>query len=170
MFTTDYFFNSIWFNMAASHNLLNVGNTKKLQLSQFYTYWANVWRLTKTTFVFYELSGLHEFDAQKNHEVDEFRSKMRTFCEEKAQERQNLPWQQWMEYSFPCDLEPCCCPPVHGGTKLKTTKKLFLNVKFEACDVSGLSVWVMSHAVELWVEAAVVKPAERAETCRIKNM
>ncbi|XP_037540167.1 phosphatidylinositol 4,5-bisphosphate 3-kinase catalytic subunit delta isoform isoform X2 [Nematolebias whitei] len=80
--------------------------------------------------------GLHEFDAQKNHEVDEFRSKMRTFCEEKAQERQSLPWQQWMEYSYPCDLEPCCSPPVHGGTKLKTNKKLFVNVKFEACDES----------------------------------
>uniref|UniRef100_A0A665UA85 phosphatidylinositol-4,5-bisphosphate 3-kinase n=1 Tax=Echeneis naucrates TaxID=173247 RepID=A0A665UA85_ECHNA len=50
--------------------------------------------------------GLHEFEAQKNHEVNEFRSKMRTFCEEKAQERQQLSWQQWMEYSFPCDLEP----------------------------------------------------------------
>uniref|UniRef100_A0A8C6PMY5 phosphatidylinositol-4,5-bisphosphate 3-kinase n=1 Tax=Nothobranchius furzeri TaxID=105023 RepID=A0A8C6PMY5_NOTFU len=80
--------------------------------------------------------GLHEFEAQKNHEVDEFRSKMRTFCEEKALERHNLPWQQWMEYSFPCDLEPCCSPPVHGGTKSKHTKKLFINVKFEACDES----------------------------------
>uniref|UniRef100_A0A8C6PMH4 phosphatidylinositol-4,5-bisphosphate 3-kinase n=1 Tax=Nothobranchius furzeri TaxID=105023 RepID=A0A8C6PMH4_NOTFU len=70
--------------------------------------------------------GLHEFEAQKNHEVDEFRSKMRTFCEEKALERHNLPWQQWMEYSFPCDLEPCCSPPVHGGTKSKHTKNFML--------------------------------------------
>uniref|UniRef100_A0A8D3DUP7 phosphatidylinositol-4,5-bisphosphate 3-kinase n=1 Tax=Scophthalmus maximus TaxID=52904 RepID=A0A8D3DUP7_SCOMX len=50
--------------------------------------------------------GLHEFEAQKNHEVNEFRTKMCIFCEEKAQERQMLPWQQWMEYNFPCDLEP----------------------------------------------------------------
>uniref|UniRef100_A0A8D3BV32 phosphatidylinositol-4,5-bisphosphate 3-kinase n=1 Tax=Scophthalmus maximus TaxID=52904 RepID=A0A8D3BV32_SCOMX len=54
--------------------------------------------------------GLHEFEAQKNHEVNEFRTKMCIFCEEKAQERQMLPWQQWMEYNFPCDLEPCCTP------------------------------------------------------------
>uniref|UniRef100_A0A672I5I1 Phosphatidylinositol-4,5-bisphosphate 3-kinase, catalytic subunit delta n=1 Tax=Salarias fasciatus TaxID=181472 RepID=A0A672I5I1_SALFA len=76
--------------------------------------------------------GLHEFEAQKNHEVNEFRTKMRTFCEEKAQERQSLPWHQWMEYSFPCDLEPCCSPP---GSKTKNTKKIFVNVKFEASDV-----------------------------------
>uniref|UniRef100_A0A3P8V779 Phosphatidylinositol 4,5-bisphosphate 3-kinase catalytic subunit delta isoform n=1 Tax=Cynoglossus semilaevis TaxID=244447 RepID=A0A3P8V779_CYNSE len=50
--------------------------------------------------------GLHEFEAQKNHEVNEFRLKMRTFCEDKALEQQRLPWQQWMEYSFPTDLEP----------------------------------------------------------------
>uniref|UniRef100_A0A3Q3BBK1 Phosphatidylinositol 4,5-bisphosphate 3-kinase catalytic subunit delta isoform n=1 Tax=Kryptolebias marmoratus TaxID=37003 RepID=A0A3Q3BBK1_KRYMA len=80
--------------------------------------------------------GLHEFEAQKNHEVDEFRNKMRTFCEEKAQERQSLPWQQWMEYSFPCDLEPCGSPPLYGSVKSKNTKKLFVNVKFEACEES----------------------------------
>uniref|UniRef100_A0A669D3P1 phosphatidylinositol-4,5-bisphosphate 3-kinase n=1 Tax=Oreochromis niloticus TaxID=8128 RepID=A0A669D3P1_ORENI len=50
--------------------------------------------------------GLHEFEAQKNDEVNEFRTKMRVFCEEKAQDRQSLPWQKWMEYSFPCELEP----------------------------------------------------------------
>uniref|UniRef100_A0A8D0CNH4 Phosphatidylinositol-4,5-bisphosphate 3-kinase, catalytic subunit delta n=1 Tax=Sander lucioperca TaxID=283035 RepID=A0A8D0CNH4_SANLU len=61
---------------------------------------------------------------------------MRTFCEEKAQERQMLPWQQWMEYSFPCDLEPCCSPPECGSVKSKNTKKIFINVKFEACDES----------------------------------
>ena len=82
------------------------------------------------------MSGLHEFEAQKNHEVNEFRTKMRTFCEEKAQERQMLPWQQWLEYSFPCDLEPCCSPPESGSAKSKNTKKIFINVKFEASDVS----------------------------------
>uniref|UniRef100_A0AAX7V180 phosphatidylinositol-4,5-bisphosphate 3-kinase n=1 Tax=Astatotilapia calliptera TaxID=8154 RepID=A0AAX7V180_ASTCA len=55
--------------------------------------------------------GLHEFEAQKNDEVNEFRTKMRAFCEEKAQDRQSLPWQKWMEYSFPCELEPCCSLP-----------------------------------------------------------
>uniref|UniRef100_A0A8D3B796 phosphatidylinositol-4,5-bisphosphate 3-kinase n=1 Tax=Scophthalmus maximus TaxID=52904 RepID=A0A8D3B796_SCOMX len=80
--------------------------------------------------------GLHEFEAQKNHEVNEFRTKMCIFCEEKAQERQMLPWQQWMEYNFPCDLEPCCTPPHSGSLKSKNTKKFFINVKFEACDES----------------------------------
>lgn len=79
--------------------------------------------------------GLHEFEAQKNHEVDEFRAKMRTFCEEKAQERQMLPWQKWMEYNFPCELEPCCSLVECGGGKSKSNK-IFVNIKFEASDVS----------------------------------
>uniref|UniRef100_A0A8C6PMG0 Phosphatidylinositol-4,5-bisphosphate 3-kinase catalytic subunit delta n=1 Tax=Nothobranchius furzeri TaxID=105023 RepID=A0A8C6PMG0_NOTFU len=95
--------------------------------------------------------GLHEFEAQKNHEVDEFRSKMRTFCEEKALERHNLPWQQWMEYSFPCDLEPCCSPPVHGGTKSKHTKKLFINVKFEACDYTHVPLSLLPPCVPQYI-------------------
>ncbi|XP_047233948.1 phosphatidylinositol 4,5-bisphosphate 3-kinase catalytic subunit delta isoform [Girardinichthys multiradiatus] len=80
--------------------------------------------------------GLHEFEAQKNHEVNEFRTKMRTFCEEKSQERHNLPWQRWMEYSFPCELEPCSSPAAGGSSKSKHVKKLFINVKFESSDES----------------------------------
>uniref|UniRef100_A0AAX7T7I2 phosphatidylinositol-4,5-bisphosphate 3-kinase n=1 Tax=Astatotilapia calliptera TaxID=8154 RepID=A0AAX7T7I2_ASTCA len=79
--------------------------------------------------------GLHEFEAQKNDEVNEFRTKMRAFCEEKAQDRQSLPWQKWMEYSFPCELEPCCSLP--QSLKTKNIKKIFINVKFEASDVSS---------------------------------
>uniref|UniRef100_A0A669E998 phosphatidylinositol-4,5-bisphosphate 3-kinase n=1 Tax=Oreochromis niloticus TaxID=8128 RepID=A0A669E998_ORENI len=79
--------------------------------------------------------GLHEFEAQKNDEVNEFRTKMRVFCEEKAQDRQSLPWQKWMEYSFPCELEPCCSLP--QSLKSKNIKKIFINVKFEASDVSS---------------------------------
>ncbi|KAK5619422.1 Phosphatidylinositol 4,5-bisphosphate 3-kinase catalytic subunit delta isoform [Crenichthys baileyi] len=80
--------------------------------------------------------GLHEFEAQKNHEVDEFRTKMRSFCEEKSQERHNLPWQRWMEYSFPCELEPCNSLVAGGSSKSKHVKKLFINVKFESSDES----------------------------------
>uniref|UniRef100_A0AAQ6AEU4 Phosphatidylinositol-4,5-bisphosphate 3-kinase n=1 Tax=Amphiprion ocellaris TaxID=80972 RepID=A0AAQ6AEU4_AMPOC len=80
--------------------------------------------------------GLHEFEAQKNHEVNEFRTKMRTFCEEKAQERESLPWQQWMEFSFPCELEPCCAPPESSSVKPKNSKKIFIQIKFESCQVS----------------------------------
>uniref|UniRef100_A0A8C7MGZ2 phosphatidylinositol-4,5-bisphosphate 3-kinase n=1 Tax=Oncorhynchus kisutch TaxID=8019 RepID=A0A8C7MGZ2_ONCKI len=64
-------------------------------------------KLTNTQISLLIGKGLHEFDSQKNHEVNEFRVKMRSFCEEKAQDRQRLPWYQWMEYSFSCDLEPC---------------------------------------------------------------
>ncbi|XP_068192668.1 phosphatidylinositol 4,5-bisphosphate 3-kinase catalytic subunit delta isoform isoform X1 [Antennarius striatus] len=80
--------------------------------------------------------GLHDFEAQKNHEVNEFRTKMRAFCEERAQARQLLPWQQWMAYNFPCEREPCCSLPQSGSVKSKNTKKIFINVKFEACEES----------------------------------
>lgn len=86
--------------------------------------------------------GLHEFDTQKNHEVNEFRTKMRSFCEEKAQERQRLPWHQWMEYNFPCDLEPISVVAQTEKSHL-SLKKIFINVKFEASEVSrcDLCVW-----------------------------
>uniref|UniRef100_A0A671T910 phosphatidylinositol-4,5-bisphosphate 3-kinase n=1 Tax=Sinocyclocheilus anshuiensis TaxID=1608454 RepID=A0A671T910_9TELE len=78
--------------------------------------------------------GHHEFDSQKNHEVNEFRTKMRTFCEERAQVCQMLPWDQWMEYNFPCDLEPCSVVAQSG--KSCSDKKIFVNVKFEGSEVS----------------------------------
>uniref|UniRef100_A0A7N6BPC3 phosphatidylinositol-4,5-bisphosphate 3-kinase n=1 Tax=Anabas testudineus TaxID=64144 RepID=A0A7N6BPC3_ANATE len=81
--------------------------------------------------------GLHEFEVQKNHEVNEFRTKMRVFCEEKAQERQRLPWHQWMEYSFPCDLEPSdtefeLCVLMRSALKKKAT--VFRSVRQEPED------------------------------------
>lgn len=85
--------------------------------------------------------GLHEFDTQKNHEVNEFRAKMRSFCEEKAQERQLLPWHQWMLYNFPCDLEPFS-PVAQSGKSQINVKKIFINVKFEASEVSQCGLWV----------------------------
>uniref|UniRef100_A0A7N8XH69 phosphatidylinositol-4,5-bisphosphate 3-kinase n=1 Tax=Mastacembelus armatus TaxID=205130 RepID=A0A7N8XH69_9TELE len=106
-------------------------------------------KLTNTQISLLIGKGLHEFEAQKNHEVNEFRTRMRQFCEEKSQERQMLPWQQWMEYSFPCDLEPCCSLP---STKSRNTKKIFINIKFEACDVSqdpqDLPVALMKSALK----------------------
>uniref|UniRef100_A0A8C1J8P2 phosphatidylinositol-4,5-bisphosphate 3-kinase n=1 Tax=Cyprinus carpio TaxID=7962 RepID=A0A8C1J8P2_CYPCA len=62
--------------------------------------------------------GHHEFESQKNHEVNEFRTKMRIFCEEHAQVRQMLPWEPWMEFNFPCDLEPCCVVAQSGKSLL----------------------------------------------------
>lgn len=62
---------------------------------------------------------------------------MRAFCEERAQERQMLPWHQWMEYNFPCELEPCSIAS-HSGTS-RSVKKFFVNVKFEGSEVSDVS-------------------------------
>uniref|UniRef100_A0A8C9WE68 phosphatidylinositol-4,5-bisphosphate 3-kinase n=1 Tax=Scleropages formosus TaxID=113540 RepID=A0A8C9WE68_SCLFO len=77
---------------------------------------------------------IHEFDTMKNHEVNEFRTKMRTFCEELAMDRQRLPWQKWIEYSFPCDLEPCALLSHSGNLRNRASKKIIVNVKFEASD------------------------------------
>uniref|UniRef100_A0A8C2AC15 phosphatidylinositol-4,5-bisphosphate 3-kinase n=1 Tax=Cyprinus carpio TaxID=7962 RepID=A0A8C2AC15_CYPCA len=76
--------------------------------------------------------GHHEFESQKNHEVNEFRTKMRIFCEEHAQVRQMLPWEPWMEFNFPCDLEPCCVVAQSG--KSRSVKKILVNVKFEGSE------------------------------------
>lgn len=65
--------------------------------------------------------------------MNEFRTKMRAFCEERAQERQMLPWDHWMEYNFPCELEPCSTV-THSG-KSRSVKKIFVNVKFEGSEV-----------------------------------
>ncbi|MGH0155293.1 UNVERIFIED_CONTAM: hypothetical protein FKN15_047222 [Acipenser sinensis] len=84
----------------------------------------------------YPPAGLHEFDSLKNHEVNEFRSKMRQFCEEKAIDRQRLEWHRWMQSNFPCELEPCSKLPETGCLKSRSAKKLIVNVKFESSDES----------------------------------
>uniref|UniRef100_A0A803XR34 Phosphatidylinositol 4,5-bisphosphate 3-kinase catalytic subunit delta isoform n=1 Tax=Meleagris gallopavo TaxID=9103 RepID=A0A803XR34_MELGA len=50
--------------------------------------------------------GLHEFDSVQDPEVNDFRTKMCQFCEERAAKRQQLSWAAWMEYNFPLQLEP----------------------------------------------------------------
>uniref|UniRef100_A0A671L7M2 Phosphatidylinositol 4,5-bisphosphate 3-kinase catalytic subunit delta isoform n=1 Tax=Sinocyclocheilus anshuiensis TaxID=1608454 RepID=A0A671L7M2_9TELE len=92
----------------------------------FLPFWlCSKWHKTFST-------GHHEFDSQKNHEVNEFRTKMRTFCEERAQVRQMLPWEPWMEFNFPCDLEPCSVVAQSG--KSHSGKKILVNVKFEGSE------------------------------------
>ncbi|XP_062282645.1 phosphatidylinositol 4,5-bisphosphate 3-kinase catalytic subunit delta isoform [Scomber scombrus] len=115
-------------------------------------------KLTNTQISLLIGKGLHEFEAQKNHEVDEFRTKMRTFCEEMAQERQTWPWHQWMEYSFPCNLEPSCGPE-RGSVKSKTTKKMFVNVKFEASDESFMLQQDPRDLPEALIKSALKKKA-----------
>uniref|UniRef100_A0AAY4CDH9 phosphatidylinositol-4,5-bisphosphate 3-kinase n=1 Tax=Denticeps clupeoides TaxID=299321 RepID=A0AAY4CDH9_9TELE len=109
--------------------------------------------------------GLHEFDSQKNHEVSEFRTKMRAFCEERAQERQRLPWYEWMESSFPCDLEPCS--GLLKSSKFHNFKKVFVNVKFEGSEESfmlqldpqDLPVMLMKNALKK--KATVFRPVRQ---------
>uniref|UniRef100_A0A8V0YSR3 Phosphatidylinositol 4,5-bisphosphate 3-kinase catalytic subunit delta isoform n=1 Tax=Gallus gallus TaxID=9031 RepID=A0A8V0YSR3_CHICK len=75
--------------------------------------------------------GLHEFDSVQDPEVNDFRTKMCQFCEERAAKRQQLSWAAWMEYNFPLQLEPMA----KGlGTGLLHTpiKNIFVNVKFQS--------------------------------------
>uniref|UniRef100_A0A672US85 Phosphatidylinositol 4,5-bisphosphate 3-kinase catalytic subunit delta isoform n=1 Tax=Strigops habroptila TaxID=2489341 RepID=A0A672US85_STRHB len=55
--------------------------------------------------------GLHEFDSVQDPEVNDFRTKMCQFCEERAAKRQQLSWAAWMEYNFPLQLEPMAKGP-----------------------------------------------------------
>uniref|UniRef100_A0A8C4WL05 phosphatidylinositol-4,5-bisphosphate 3-kinase n=1 Tax=Gopherus evgoodei TaxID=1825980 RepID=A0A8C4WL05_9SAUR len=75
--------------------------------------------------------GLHEFDSVRDPEVNDFRAKMRQFCEEKAVKRQQLSWMTWMEYNFPLQLEPLAKGPRTGPLRIPN-KNIFVNVKFES--------------------------------------
>uniref|UniRef100_A0A672UWK0 phosphatidylinositol-4,5-bisphosphate 3-kinase n=1 Tax=Strigops habroptila TaxID=2489341 RepID=A0A672UWK0_STRHB len=75
--------------------------------------------------------GLHEFDSVQDPEVNDFRTKMCQFCEERAAKRQQLSWAAWMEYNFPLQLEPMAKGPGTGPLHIPT-KNIFVNVKFQS--------------------------------------
>ncbi|XP_038677309.1 phosphatidylinositol 4,5-bisphosphate 3-kinase catalytic subunit delta isoform [Scyliorhinus canicula] len=103
--------------------------------------------------------GLHEFDSVRDSEVNEFRGNMRQFCEEKADERQRLSWWQWMEYSFPRNLEPI--PEVSDNciTRKHSSRNIVINVKFQHTEES-FSFQISSQAPpELLMKLAVKKKA-----------
>uniref|UniRef100_A0A8D0HNY0 phosphatidylinositol-4,5-bisphosphate 3-kinase n=1 Tax=Sphenodon punctatus TaxID=8508 RepID=A0A8D0HNY0_SPHPU len=75
--------------------------------------------------------GLHEFDSLCDPEVNDFRAKMRQFCEEKAAKRQQLSWAAWMQYNFPLQLEPSS-KGLRSGSLHVPNKNIFVNVKFES--------------------------------------
>ena len=81
------------------------------------------------------LSGLHEFDSLQDPEVNDFRGKMRQFCEEAAARRQQLGWEAWLQYSFPLQLEPSA-RSWGPGTLRVPNRVLLVNVKFEGSEVS----------------------------------
>ncbi|XP_064423864.1 phosphatidylinositol 4,5-bisphosphate 3-kinase catalytic subunit delta isoform [Latimeria chalumnae] len=80
--------------------------------------------------------GLHDFDSLNDAEVNDFRTKMRQFCEEKASERQKLPWQAWMEYNFPRELEPSSELPETGIIGKLSNNSIIVTVKSESSDDS----------------------------------
>nr|XP_012422409.1 PREDICTED: phosphatidylinositol 4,5-bisphosphate 3-kinase catalytic subunit beta isoform isoform X2 [Odobenus rosmarus divergens] len=74
--------------------------------------------------------GLHEFDALKDPEVNEFRIKMRKFSEEKIQSLVGLSWMDWLKQTYPPEHEPSILEnledKLYGG-------KLIVAVHFENC-------------------------------------
>lgn len=79
--------------------------------------------------------GLHEFDSLRDPEVNDFRAKMRQFCEEAAALRQQLGWEAWLQYSFPLQLEPSA-RAWGAGTLRVPSRALLVNVKFEGSEES----------------------------------
>nr|KAF6420982.1 phosphatidylinositol-4,5-bisphosphate 3-kinase catalytic subunit beta [Molossus molossus] len=82
--------------------------------------------------------GLHEFDALKDPEVNEFRIKMRKFSEEKIQSLVGLSWIDWLKQTYPPEHEPSILEnledKLYGG-------KLIVAVHFENCqDVFSFQV------------------------------
>uniref|UniRef100_A0A8C4U2F7 Phosphatidylinositol 4,5-bisphosphate 3-kinase catalytic subunit delta isoform n=1 Tax=Falco tinnunculus TaxID=100819 RepID=A0A8C4U2F7_FALTI len=75
--------------------------------------------------------GLHEFDSVQDPEVNDFRTKMCQFCEERAAKRQQLSWAAWMEYNFPLQLEPMAKGLGTGSLHI-STKNIFVNIKFQS--------------------------------------
>uniref|UniRef100_A0A8C0B8P6 Phosphatidylinositol 4,5-bisphosphate 3-kinase catalytic subunit delta isoform n=1 Tax=Buteo japonicus TaxID=224669 RepID=A0A8C0B8P6_9AVES len=75
--------------------------------------------------------GLHEFDSVQDPEVNDFRTKMCQFCEERAAKRQQLSWAAWMEYNFPLQLEPMA-KGLGTGPLHTPAKNIFVNVRFQS--------------------------------------
>uniref|UniRef100_A0A8C2TNV4 Phosphatidylinositol 4,5-bisphosphate 3-kinase catalytic subunit delta isoform n=1 Tax=Coturnix japonica TaxID=93934 RepID=A0A8C2TNV4_COTJA len=81
--------------------------------------------------------GLHEFDSVQDPEVNDFRTKMCQFCEERAAKRQQLSWAAWMEYNFPLQLEPMA-KGLGTGLSHTPVKNIFVNVKFQSGGTRGM--------------------------------
>uniref|UniRef100_A0A8C2TJ21 Phosphatidylinositol 4,5-bisphosphate 3-kinase catalytic subunit delta isoform n=1 Tax=Coturnix japonica TaxID=93934 RepID=A0A8C2TJ21_COTJA len=99
--------------------------------------------------------GLHEFDSVQDPEVNDFRTKMCQFCEERAAKRQQLSWAAWMEYNFPLQLEPMA-KGLGTGLSHTPVKNIFVNVKFQSGGVNftfqispnEFPITLMSYAVK----------------------
>ncbi|XP_072469635.1 phosphatidylinositol 4,5-bisphosphate 3-kinase catalytic subunit beta isoform isoform X2 [Notamacropus eugenii] len=91
--------------------------------------------------------GLHEFDALEDPEVNEFRSKMRQFSEEKIQSLVGLSWMDWLKHTYPPEQEPSI--PENLEDKLYGGN-LVVAVHFENCqDVFSFQVSPNMNPVKL---------------------
>ncbi|MBZ3886409.1 Phosphatidylinositol 4,5-bisphosphate 3-kinase catalytic subunit beta isoform [Sciurus carolinensis] len=91
--------------------------------------------------------GLHEFDALKDPEVNEFRRKMRKFSEEKIQSLVGLSWIDWLKQTYPPEHEPSTLEnledKLYGG-------KLIVAVHFENCqDVFSFQVFPDMNPIKI---------------------
>uniref|UniRef100_A0A8C4U5R3 Phosphatidylinositol 4,5-bisphosphate 3-kinase catalytic subunit delta isoform n=1 Tax=Falco tinnunculus TaxID=100819 RepID=A0A8C4U5R3_FALTI len=94
--------------------------------------------------------GLHEFDSVQDPEVNDFRTKMCQFCEERAAKRQQLSWAAWMEYNFPLQLEPMAKGLGTGSLHI-STKNIFVNIKFHftfQISPKEFPITLMSYAIK----------------------
>uniref|UniRef100_A0A8C0HLR9 Phosphatidylinositol 4,5-bisphosphate 3-kinase catalytic subunit delta isoform n=1 Tax=Buteo japonicus TaxID=224669 RepID=A0A8C0HLR9_9AVES len=92
--------------------------------------------------------GLHEFDSVQDPEVNDFRTKMCQFCEERAAKRQQLSWAAWMEYNFPLQLEPMA-KGLGTGPLHTPAKNIFVNVSFTfQISPKEFPITLMSYAIK----------------------
>ncbi|ETE59973.1 Phosphatidylinositol-4,5-bisphosphate 3-kinase catalytic subunit delta isoform, partial [Ophiophagus hannah] len=100
--------------------------------------------------------GLHEFDSLADPEVDDFRVQMQDYCEQRAAQRQQLSWKDWMEYSFPVQLEPALSGFGRRPSLPMPGKTIFVNVKFQSggesftfqISLKEFPITLMSYAVK----------------------
>ncbi|XP_043919061.1 phosphatidylinositol 4,5-bisphosphate 3-kinase catalytic subunit delta isoform [Protopterus annectens] len=98
--------------------------------------------------------GVHEFASLHDPEVNNFRKKMRQFCEEKAASKQKMNWTDWIRYNFPCELEPTDKLPETSISQ--AASNIIVNVKFESSEESFM-LQVPLKAFPLMVMQLAVK-------------
>ncbi|XP_023229587.1 phosphatidylinositol 4,5-bisphosphate 3-kinase catalytic subunit delta isoform-like isoform X2 [Centruroides sculpturatus] len=100
--------------------------------------------------------GLHEFDALKNPEINDFRWKMRVLCEEISRERENNLWIDKVLYHYPIEVESSSKLPDYLLPRLKDGN-LLLSIKLENSSVS-FTFWIRhTITVEDLMEKVMIK-------------
>ncbi|XP_070560385.1 phosphatidylinositol 4,5-bisphosphate 3-kinase catalytic subunit beta isoform-like [Ptychodera flava] len=75
--------------------------------------------------------GLHEFDAIKDPEVDDFRKNMRFLAEQIAIERSTQTWEERAMYLYPPEIEPSVELPEHIREAFRSNQHNVVNIKFD---------------------------------------